>query len=320
MHYEHIRTWVKEHLKLSYTKQNSIIESVKTNSLQNPNELVGDTLTSFSETVLTAILIPVYTFLILIYRGLFRQFLIRLIPHNNQRTLSVIINEIKVVVQSYIVGLLMEMGIVAVLTSTGLYFIGVSYPILLGVITAILNLIPYIGILVAGFISILAALIDSTELSIALGVIGVNVAVQFIDNNIIVPKVVASKVQINALVSIVAVIVGNAIAGVMGMFLALPLTAIMKVIFDHLESLRPWGLLLGDETNRTVKWKNVKLPNLNVGNEEPPKHEYLAPAQKREENFKYKKRRKKKPFNADQRPKNNPSGSLDSKDGKTDSK
>jgi predicted PurR-regulated permease PerM len=292
IHYEHVRAWIKERLNLSYTKQNTLIKSVKENSLSNPNHFVQETFLSFSQTLFTMILIPVYTFLILIYRGLFRQFLMKLIRHRDRGTLKDIITEVKLVVQSYIVGLLMEMGIVAVLTSAGFYFIGVSYAVLLGVITAILNLIPYIGILVAGVISILATLINSTDLSLALGVIAVNVVVQFIDNNIIIPKIVASKVKINALISIVVVIVGNAIAGVVGMFLALPLTAILKVIFDRVDELKPWGYLLGDETNRTFKWKRMKFPNLNMGNEEPKDEPIQKDKPPIHYNFKRKKRKK----------------------------
>ncbi len=70
--------------------------------------------------------------------------------------------------------------------------------------------------------------------------------VQFIDNNFFVPKIVASKVKINALVSIIVVLVGNALWGVPGMFLSIPLTAIIKVICDRIPPLEPFGFLLGD--------------------------------------------------------------------------
>jgi predicted PurR-regulated permease PerM len=72
--------------------------------------------------------------------------------------------------------------------------------------------------------------------------------IQFIDNNYIVPAVVASRVKINALVSVIVVLIGGALWGVSGMFLSIPLTAILKVVFDHIESLKPWGFLLGNMT------------------------------------------------------------------------
>jgi predicted PurR-regulated permease PerM len=270
MNYEHLQRWIKDSFNISYKKQETYIESVKNDSLTNKQELVGNTLSTFSSTLLNLVLIPIYAFLILIYRNLFKKFLAKLVAQKNHPTLVDILCEIKLVVQSYIVGLLIEMGIVAVLTTTGLMIIGVPYAILLGTITAVLNLIPYIGILCAGVISILVALTNSTEFTAALGVIVVNSIVQLIDNNFLVPKVVASKVKLNALVSILAVFIGGAIGGVMGMFLAIPISAILKVVFDRIEGLKPWGYLLGDDMPKTYEWGFLKLPALSAGNDDTP--------------------------------------------------
>ena len=73
---------------------------------------------------------------------------------------------------------------------------------------------------------------------------------QFFDNNLIMPKVVSSKVKINALITILGVLAGGLMAGVSGMFLSIPTIAILKIIFDRVEDLKPWGLLLGDEITR----------------------------------------------------------------------
>lgn len=265
--YENLQRWIKDSFNISYKKQETYLESMKNDSLNNKKELVGNTLSTFSSTILNLVLIPLYTFLILLYRNLFKKFLSKLVAQKNHPTLVDILSEIKLVVQSYIVGLLIEMGIVAVLTTIGLMIIGVPYAILLGTITAVLNLIPYIGILCAGAISILVALTNFTDFSTALGVIVVNSVVQLIDNNFLVPKVVASKVKLNALVSIIAVFIGGAIGGVMGMFLAIPMSAILKVIFDRIEDLKPWGYLFGDDMPKTYEWGFLKLPALSAGNE-----------------------------------------------------
>ena len=267
LNYEHLQRWIKDSFNISYKKQETYLESVKHDSLNNKQQIVGNTLSTFSSTLLNMVLIPLYTFLILLYRNLFKKFLAKLVDPKNHPALVDILAEIKLVVQSYIVGLLMEMGIVAVLTTIGLMIIGVPYAILLGTITAVLNLIPYIGILCAGAISILVALTNATDFTTAIGVVVVNSVVQLIDNNFLVPKVVASKVKLNALVSIIAVFVGGAIGGVMGMFLAIPISAILKVIFDRIEDLKPWGYLLGDDMPKTYEWGFLKLPSLSAGNE-----------------------------------------------------
>jgi predicted PurR-regulated permease PerM len=125
---------------------------------------------------------------------------------------------------------------------------------LLGIITGILNLIPYVGILIAGILTILSSLTGSPDLSIILGVIGVNVVVQIIDN-ILVPVIINTKVQINAFVSIIGIIVGGGIAGIAGMFLAIPILAILKIVFDRIESLEAWGYLMGDNMPKILSGK-----------------------------------------------------------------
>jgi predicted PurR-regulated permease PerM len=266
-HYHHLQSWVQDRFNFSYKRQEKYMSSLAQDSIQQGKGLVGNTLLSFSELLFNMIVIPVYIFLILLYRNLFKQFLAALVDKSHHERLVDIVNHLKVVVQSYVMGLLIEMVSVATLTSIGYLIIGVSYAVLLGVITAVLNLIPYIGILCAGLVSIVAVLVDSTDLSKILLVIVVNMIVQFIDNNILIPKVVASKVRINALASIVVVIIGGAMGGVVGMFLAIPLLAMLKVIFDRIPGLAPWGLLIGDNLPKTFEWRKMKFPSLDVGNE-----------------------------------------------------
>jgi hypothetical protein len=82
--------------------------------------------------------------------------------------------------------------------------------------------------------------------------------VQIIDNNILVPVIINTKVQINAFVSIIGIIVGGGIAGIAGMFLAIPILAILKIVFDRIESLEAWGYLMGDNMPKNFIWKNKK--------------------------------------------------------------
>ena len=272
IHFENIQHWIKQRYHVSYNKQQSYIDQVTEETLKGDSELMGNTLSSFTDALINIILIPIYTFLILLYRNLFIKFLSKIVRQKNEYILKDILTQIKTVVQSYIVGLLIEMGIVGVLTTAGLMFLGVEYAVLLGVITTILNLIPYIGILIAAFISVLATLVNSTDVSIMLGVIAVNVLVQFIDNNILVPKIVGNKVRINALVSMVGVIIGGAIAGIAEMLLAIPLIAILKVVFDRIKPLAPWGYLMGDDLPKTYVWHKLNLPDFNHGNSSDTGH------------------------------------------------
>jgi predicted PurR-regulated permease PerM len=147
----------------------------------------------------------------------------------------------------------------AILEISALLILGIEYAFLLGIVGALLNVIPYIGGLVAVALPMAVALATKSSPVYALYIVVIYYIIQVIDNNYIVPRIVASKVKINALFSIVAVIAGNAIWGIPGMFLSIPLLAIVKLICDNIEPLKPWGFLLGDTMTPMLKIKlNLK--------------------------------------------------------------
>jgi len=260
IHLANIQDAVRDRFNLSEVEQKTLIDDATGDSVKNGSKIIGSTLISFTDALMNLMLIPIYTFLLLLYRTHFMKFLAKLFRSDDHQTLHDIMCQVKVSVQSYIIGLMLQMVSVSVLTSVGFMIIGLEYAILLGVIAGILNLIPYIGILVAGALSIIASLTTTPDLSIVIGVIIVIAVTQLIDNNLLVPMIVSSKVQINAFVSIVGIIIGGTIAGIAGMFLAIPIIAILKVIFDRIAPLRPWGYLMSDDLPKTYRWHKIKLP------------------------------------------------------------
>lgn len=266
IHLEHIQHYVKENFHISSREQKKYIADATQNTIEKGKEVIGSTLMSFTDVALNVTLVPIYTFLILLYRTHFILFLSKLFKKEDHSQLEEILEQIKVSVKSYIIGLIIEMIAVSILTAIGFWIIGLEYFILLGIITGILNLIPYVGILFAGLLSIVASLTGSPELSIIIGVIVVNIIVQLIDNNILMPLIINSKVEINAFVSIVGIIIGGSLMGITGMFLAIPIIAILKVIFDRIKSLEPWGYLMGDDLPKTYEWHHIRLPRYDYGN------------------------------------------------------
>ena len=210
--------------------------------------LLGGTLSTVSGILVSFTLIPVYIFLLFLYQKRLVDFLVQAFSgHRRDTGVSEVLRESKTAIQSYMVGLLIEGSIVAALNVTVLLIIGVPYALLLGVMGALLNFIPYIGGLIAIALPMLMAFVAQDGYGHALAVLGAYLLIQFIDNHYLIPRIVASKIKVNALVAIVGVLVGNAIGGVAGMFLALPVIAILKIVFDRIESLKPWGMVLGDE-------------------------------------------------------------------------
>ena len=247
--------WLRNTFNLTRAQQEKIIQKATTGTMDNIAPV--STLGVIGASIATIILVPVYVFLFLYYRTLLLRFIVELFDEKQQENVYNVIQEIRYVVQHYITGLLTETSIVAILNITGLLIIGAPFAILLGIISAILNLIPYIGGLVALVLSALIIFTNTGEVSMALWSIIVFMVVQLIDNNFLVPRIVASRVKLNALISIVGVLIGGALCGISGMFLSIPIIAICKVIFDKVEDLQPWGKLLGDDIPTTPVLKKI---------------------------------------------------------------
>ena len=237
--------WISQTFNVSTEKINEWITKTKGEGINSSTIIIGQTLTTLSGILVIIFLLPVYVFMFLFYKPLLLDFVSRLFSSRQQATVVEVLTERQTLIQSYLLGLLVEAGIVATLNTVALLILGIDYAIVLGIIGALLNVIPYIGGIVAVALPMILAFATKSPIYVLLVLIAY-VIVQFIDNNFIVPKIVASRVKINALVSIIAVFTGSALWGVPGMFLALPLTAIVKVIFDRIEPLKPWGFLLGD--------------------------------------------------------------------------
>jgi predicted PurR-regulated permease PerM len=147
------------------------------------------------------------------------------------------------------------MFIVGVLNSIGLLLLGIDYPFFFGFLCAVLLLIPYIGIIIGSLLPALVAFATKDSNWYAVGVLLLFSVIQFIEGNFITPKITGSKISINAFVSILSIVVFGMLWGTSGMILALPLTASLKVLFDHSPKFHIYGFLLGEPTEQFTKSK-----------------------------------------------------------------
>lgn len=224
--------------------------------LDKSSAAIGETLAIISNGLVALFLIPVYVFMILFYQPLLREFIHKLFSEDKKEKVGKIVSQIKVVLQQYLIGLIIEFVLVAMLNVVALLILGIDYAILLGILGALLNIIPYLGGIISVGLFMLVALITKDPIYVVY-VAAAYTVIQFVDNNYIVPKIVASKVKINALFSIIVVLAGNALWGISGMILSIPILAIAKLIFDHIASLKPWGFLLGDTMPSLLKIKPI---------------------------------------------------------------
>ena len=238
--------WASGYFELKPEQIFNFIAKAKAEVFKNSGNAIGQTLMNVGNALVVLFVIPVYVFLILFYKPLLIDVIHQLFGDEQRKTVSEVINQTKTVIQKYLSGLIIEIVIVSVLNTAGLMVLGIEYALLLGIIGGLLNVIPYIGGLVAVALPMTIALITKDSQIYALYVLAIYYTIQLIDNNYIVPYIVASKVKVNALVSIVVIFAFGALWGVPGMFLSIPITAIFKVICDHVQSLKPVGFLLGD--------------------------------------------------------------------------
>jgi predicted PurR-regulated permease PerM len=247
------RGWVQDNFNITRGKQLRVANEATSKVLSPDTAAVGATVLSISSVLLFLVFTFIYTFFFLLYRTLILKFLESVFLKENKSTVHEIIEQVQYMIRKYIIGLLIEMGIVAIAVSAAFTFMGVRYAILLGLLTGLLNVIPYIGIFTALAISAIVSLGTSPDSTQAVWVIVTLVVTHLIDSNVLLPLVVGSKVRINALITVLGVVAGEMIWGIPGMFLSIPCIAVLKIVFDHVESLQPWGIILGDEEKKQNK-------------------------------------------------------------------
>lgn len=242
-----MQQWIDEKAHMSVKKQNQYFKEGVENLKTQAPKIVGFTFASLFGMFTYVILVPLYTFLLLFYKRTIKEFLVGVFRNGSPQKVNEVLEESTDVAHKYMLGLLVETTIIFTLNVIGFLILGIKYAVFLALLAAILNLIPYVGMLCANIICMLVTLVSSDNISDVIWVGVILGVVQLFDNNVGMPMIVGNKVRINALVTIVGVFVGGALCGVPGMFLAIPGLAVLKIIFDKVPNLNPYGVLLGDE-------------------------------------------------------------------------
>jgi len=244
--------WVDENAHIAVRKQNQYVKEGMDNLKEQAPKLVGATFISIAGLVTYIVLIPIFTFLTLYYRKTIKEFLVGIFKNGSSRKVNEVLEESTDVAQQYITGLLIETVIVFTLNTIGFLILGIKYAVFLALLAAILNLVPYVGILIANVLCMAVTLLTSDNVSDVVWVGVILGLVQIFDNNFGMPVIVGNKVKINALVTIIGVLIGGALCGIPGMFLAIPTIAVLKIVFDKVPELRPWGVIMGDDGEQSA--------------------------------------------------------------------
>ncbi|GHE42465.1 AI-2E family transporter [Sphingobacterium griseoflavum] len=256
------QVWVHKTFGVAQSEQMEYLTSTVSKSVSQGTAIVGIALLSLSSLLILFVFTFLYAFFILIYRGHIVRFLLLLNRTEHHIIVMDIVKQIQYVVKKYLIGLVLQMAIVAALTFIALSIIGVKYSLMLAIITGVFNVLPYIGIVLAMLIIALITFATSSITHVFFVVVAL-IVIHLIDSNFVVPKIVGSKVKINSLFAMMAIIVGEMLWGISGMFLAIPILAICKILFDRVRDLKAWGFLLGEEEKNNENFKKL-LEELNI--------------------------------------------------------
>ena len=230
---------------ISATEQNKMAAEF----MRSVSLYLGDILLSTTTAISTLVQIPIYIFLFLIYRYKFRDFIVSLGPSDEGYAWK---KDIERVVQGYISGLTLVTLIIAALNCIGLLALGIDHAIFFGILSGVLTIIPYVGIIIGALFPILMALITKDSIWYSIGVVIVFTVVQFLEGNFITPRITGSKVSINALAAIIALVIGGKILGIAGMILAIPALGVLKIMLSNSSRLKPFVILLEDTNGKKI--------------------------------------------------------------------
>jgi predicted PurR-regulated permease PerM len=245
-YFDQIQQMLSQRFGIQPISKDELIDSSLQTAKKQAGGYLGATLNTTVDVLSVVTLVPIYMFCFLYYRDHIRQFMFRFVSPEKRTAVLHTVDSIQTVVQAYITGLMTVIVIVAILNAIGLLILGVKFAIFFAVFASVLTIIPYIGILIGSALPALITLVETGSPLKALGVIGVFVFVQFLEGNFITPMITGSKVSINPLAAIIALILGGELWGTPGIIISIPLIAVIKVVLDASKATEPFGFLLGD--------------------------------------------------------------------------
>ena len=243
-----VKQFINNHFGISPKKQDELLKSnQQEGSMSSYVSGIGSGMMSF---FVDFILVLVYIFLFMYYRSHIKKFILQLIPAKEKRNTEEIISGIEKVSQQYLTGLgLMIVGL-WIMYSIGFSIVGVKFAVFFAILCGLLEIVPFVGNLTGNLLTVLMVVVQGGSTNMIIGVLITYAVVQFLQTYILEPLVVGAEVNINPLFTIIVLVAGELVWGIPGMVLAIPLLGIVKIICDHIEPLKPYGFLIGQDKKK----------------------------------------------------------------------
>lgn len=227
------QNWLEQTMGISLSAQNEWWQDAMHNLGTNAGTIAKNTISATAGTIFVLFLVPVFAALFLYNRETFVRFLVSVTGAQYRRQLKAILDEVIHTYFNFIKGMLLVYLIVGSLNSIGLLALGIRHAILFGMLTAIMTIIPYVGIIVSALLPISVAWITKDSIWYPIGVVAIFAVVQYLEANVIFPRVVATQLKVSTWITLVAIIAGGLLWGLSGMILFIPFVGIFKVVLDR---------------------------------------------------------------------------------------
>jgi len=212
---------------------NLAINNIETKITKGFSEItlyIGNTI----NILITIVLVPFITFYLLVDYQVLEKTIITFVPKKERKKFIRIARDIDEALGNYIRGQLIVCLIIGILAYIGYLIIKLPYALVFAVIVAITNVIPYLGAYIGATPAILVGLSISWHMGASVFI--VNMIIQLIEGNVISPQIVGKKLHMHPLFIIIALMIGGKLAGIIGLILAVPIFAILRVIIQHLST------------------------------------------------------------------------------------
>jgi predicted PurR-regulated permease PerM len=240
-----LKDYIKQHFGISHSEQQKIIKEQQGTGMGKAAGMVTTLIGSLAGILIDMILVLVYTFLFIFYRAHFKKFILQLFKPDNRKETEVVLDNAGKVTQSYLGGLGLMIVMLWIMYGIGFTIAGVNNALFFAVLCGILELVPFAGNITGTSITVLMALAQSSDITVVIGVLITYGLVQLIQTYILEPLVVGDRLNINPLFTILIIVVGEAVWGIPGMILAVPLLGMFKIVCDHCEPLKDYAFLIG---------------------------------------------------------------------------
>ena len=251
--FEKLKQYISNTLGISQRKQQEMVQQQRQSAPGKLSGMVTQVLKGFGSFLTDFILTIVYIFLFLFYRSRLKAFALKIVDPENRAEADQVLTGISKVTQKYLTGLAIMIVILWVMYGIGFSIVGVKNAIFFAILCGLLEIVPFVGNLFGTLLTVVVSFAQGGDTGLVLGILITYGVVQFVQTYLLEPLVVGAEVSINPIATIIGLVAGEQIWGIPGMILAIPIIGIMKIVFDHITPLKPYGFLLGEEKKKKGK-------------------------------------------------------------------